>query len=82
MLLNYGLVWVTNPLAAVAVAEVSGLAVPVAAAALVERAALVPAFLAVVAGQEYAGFAHSFHWPPPHGPFVTGPYRWKLLAGC
>lgn len=82
MLLNYGLVWVTNPLADVAVAEVSGLAVPVAAAALVERAALVPAFLAVVPGWEYAGCAYSLHWPPPDGPLVTGPYRWKLLTCC
>lgn len=73
---------VRKPSAAEADAEVSELAVPVAAAAPVERAALVPAFLVVVPGQEYAGYAHSLHWPPPDSRLVGGPHRWKSLASC
>lgn len=72
------------PSADVAVAEASGLAVPVAVAAQVVRAASVPAFLAVGLAQVCLGpveFSCSLHRPSPHGPLVAGPNWRKLLTG-
>lgn len=72
---------IPKPSEAEAIAEVSGLAVPVAAAVPVDWAASVPVFLVVELGQVRAvDSSCSLHWPLPHCSLLGGPHRWKRIT--